>query len=138
MLVVQVMPGLYIKSGHIANNEVPANWARLCIREDSPPCHQGDLLHINLPDDVPWSSNVVSQIVNFIESHLSEGISVLVECVAGVSRSPCAVLAYMMHLDSIPVDLALKGLQMIYPPADPSGQILDSLKDHFQVEDQGI
>jgi predicted protein tyrosine phosphatase len=81
---------------------------------------------------------VVSQIVNFIESHLSEGTSVLVECVAGVSRSPCAVLAYMMHLDSIPVDLALKELQMTYPPADPSGQILDSLKDHFQVECKGI
>ena len=138
MLVVQVLPGLYIKSGHIADNEVPANWARLCIRENSRPCHQGDLLHINLPDDVPWSLNVVYQIVNFIDSHLSEGIPVLVECVAGVSRSPCAVLAYMMYIDSIPVDLALNRLQLTYPPADPSGQILDSLKNYFQVEGKAI
>ena len=133
MPIAEVLPGLYIKSGHISDNEIPPNWARLSIREEGPPSHPGDLLHINLPDDVPWPPDVVSGIVDFIDSHLREGVSVLVECVAGVSRSPSAVLAYIMHRDSLAIEQALERLRSTYSPADPSARILDSLEEYFRV-----
>ena len=137
MPVAEVLPGLYIKSGHISDNEVPPHWARLSIREEAPPQHVGDQLHINLADDVPWSPEVVSQIVSFIESHLKDGVPVLVECVSGVSRSPSAVLAYIIHRDGLAVEEALERLRGGYPPADPSARILDSLKRYHQASTGG-
>ena len=55
----------------------------------------------------------------------------MVECEAAVSRSPSAVVAYLMHRDALSVDAALAKLRETYPPADPSARILDSLAAYF-------
>ena len=128
---VEILPGFYIKTALTSDREIPSHWARLCIREGSTPEHPPDLLHLKMADDVSWSPETISQILEFIDSRLKRGVPVLVECVAGVSRSPSAILAYMVHRDGLTVDEALERLRSIYPPADPSARILDSLKGYF-------
>ena len=131
MTAVEVLPGLHIKTALTPDREIPPHWARLTIRQGQTPQHPEDVLHINLPDDAPWPAEVVQQIVAFIDSRLARGVPVLVECVAGVSRSPSAVVAYLAHRDGLKVDQALEELRSVYPPADPSARILDSLDAYF-------
>ena len=128
MPVVEVLPCLYIKTALTPDSEIPADWSRLCLREGVAPRHPSDVLHLALADDAPWSPEVVSAILEFIDSRLRMGGHVLVECVAGVSRSPSAVVAYIAKRDSVSVEEALDTLRAVYPPADPSARILDSLK----------
>ncbi len=131
MPFLEVLPGLHIKTAHTSDREIPAHWGRLTIRQGQTPQHPRDVLHIDLPDDAWWTPETVSSIVAFIESRLERDVPVLVECEAAVSRSPSAIVAYLMHRDGLSVDTALEKLRESYPPADPSARILDSLEAYF-------
>lgn len=50
-------------------------------------------------DDCPSEniSQYFSECIQFIEENLSEGRNVLVHCVAGISRSPAIVIAYVIN-----------------------------------------
>ena len=134
MPFAEVQPGLHIRTAHTSDREIPSHWGRLTIRQGHTPKHPDDVLHINLPDDTPWSQSTVRDIVTFIDTRISQGVPVLVECEAAVSRSPSAIVAYLMHRDSLNVEDALQKLRQTYPPADPSARILDSLTAYFQGE----
>ena len=125
MPFAEVQPKLHIKTAHTSDREIPPHWGRLTIRQGQTPQH---------PDDTPWSEQTVRDIVTFIDTHLKEGIPVLVECEAAVSRSPSAVVAYLMHRDALSVDAALEKLRQTYLPADPSARILDSLVAYFRKQ----
>ena len=127
----EVLPGLHIKTAHTSDREIPTHWGRLAIRQGQTPQHPADVLHISLPDDAPWPPETVRQIVSFIDSRLAQQVPVLVECEAAVSRSPSAIVAYLMHRDGLDVEAALEKLRETYPPADPSARILDSLSAYF-------
>lgn len=131
MPFAEVLPGLHIKTAHTSDREIPAHWGRLTIRQGHAPQHPVDVLHIDLPDDAPWPPETVIQIVSFIDTRMAQGIPVLVECEAAVSRSPSAVVAYLMHRDGLGAEEALGKLRQTYPPADPSARILDSLSAYF-------
>ena len=131
MPIAEVLPGLHIKTAHTSDREIPAHWGRLTIRQGQTPQHPADVLHIDLPDDAQWPPETVAQIVGFIDSRLARQVPVLVECEAAVSRSPSAVVAYLMHRDGLKADQALQKLRETYPPADPSARILDSLSAYF-------
>ena len=133
MNVVEIVEGLYIKSGYTPDHKIPQEWARLDIREGGPPNHP-DFLHIEISDDTRWSHEVITRIVDYIRSRLAQGKSVVVGCISGVSRSPAAVLAYLMAEGRLPVVEALEQLRQAYPPADPSAVILDSLEEYFQAK----
>lgn len=53
-----------------------------------------------------------------------------------MSRSPSAVVAYLAHRDGLEVQQALEQLRRVYPPADPSARILDSLDAYFSQHAQ--
>ena len=131
MPIAEVLPGLHIKTAHTSDREIPAHWGRLTIRQGQTPQYPADVLHIDLPDDAQWPPETVAQIVGFIDSRLARQVPVLVECEAAVSRSPSAVVAYLMHRDGLNVEQALQKLRETYPPADPSARILDSLSAYF-------
>ena len=131
MPFAEVLPGLHINTGHTSDREIPAHWGRLTIRQGQTPQHPPDVLHINLPDDTPWSPGIVRRIVAYIETRQSHGVPVLIECEAAVSRSPSAIVAYLMHRDGLSVEEAIETLRQTYPPADPSARILDSLTAYF-------
>ena len=131
MPLVEVLPGLHIKTARTDDRDIPAHWARLTIRQGDTPRHPADVLHLSLPDDAPWPPEMVRRIIDFIESRLAQQTPVLVECVAAVSRSPSAIVAYLAHRDGLEVSQALERLRQVYPPADPSARILDSLEAYF-------
>ena len=132
MPFAEVQPKLHIKTALTSDREIPSHWGRLTIRQGQTPQHPDDVLHIDLPDDTPWSEETVRNIVRFIDTRLAQGVPVLVECEAAVSRSPSAVVAYLMYSDALSVDAALEKLRQTYPPADPSARILDSLASYFR------
>ena len=132
MPAVEVYPGIHIKTAFTSDREIPDHWARLCLREGATPRHPVDVLHLPIPDDHPWPEEFIRQVLEFIDSRRRRDVPVLVECVAGVSRSPSAVVAYLAYREGLSVDAALERLCSVYPPAQPSARILDSLKEYFR------
>ncbi|MBI2872590.1 MAG: dual specificity protein phosphatase family protein [Chloroflexi bacterium] len=135
--LAEVLPGLYIRMGHPDGTAVPSNWARLEVRDGPIPDGPPDTLHLPVPDDAIWSDGYIEQVVEFIRSRLRRGQPVVVGCVAGVSRSPSAALAYMVDEYGLSVEEGLERLREAYPRANPSPVILDSLREYFAARRDG-
>ncbi|DBA89125.1 hypothetical protein WJX77_003176 [Trebouxia sp. C0004] len=68
------------------------------------------------------------QAVKFISSAIGSNGKVLVHCQAGVSRSACVVLAYLMTTERTSMESALASVRHVYPYASPNEGFLQQLQ----------
>uniref|UniRef100_A0A061QZR4 protein-tyrosine-phosphatase n=1 Tax=Tetraselmis sp. GSL018 TaxID=582737 RepID=A0A061QZR4_9CHLO len=84
--------------------------------------YQLELKHIDL-EDRPGANLLqhMDEAVQFIEDSLKEGKKVLVHCMAGISRSATIVAAFIMRLEGVPPEEAVKqvkkGRECVQPNA---------------------
>src|SRR5689334_22240833 len=74
--------------------------------------------------------DVLQRGVSFIQEHVSEDKTVLVQCGAGISRSSTFVLAYLLDRGYELPD-AWKLLKEQHPPANPHPKMWESLIIHY-------
>ena len=72
-----------------------------------------------------------SEMVDFIEESLSKGEPVLVHCGAGQSRSPTAIMAYLMKSKGWNLHQAYVHVLRIRPFIYPNEAFLNQLKEYF-------
>lgn len=63
---------------------------------------------------------ILTSALDFIESNISAGKSVLVHCVKGLSRAPTVACAYIMWKQSVDFHTALSMVKTSFPEADPN------------------
>lgn len=78
-------------------------------------------------DLLPW----IPQALHFIDAAMSSGASVLVHCVAGISRSPALAVAYIMYSLGMDLDHAYRFVKERRPSISPNFNFLGQLQ-HFQ------
>lgn len=78
-------------------------------------------------DLLPW----IPQALHFIDAAMSTGASVLVHCVAGISRSPALAVAYIMYSLGMDLDHAYRFVKERRPSISPNFNFLGQLQ-HFQ------
>ncbi|XP_029293773.1 probable dual specificity protein phosphatase DDB_G0281963 [Cottoperca gobio] len=78
-------------------------------------------------DLLPW----IPQALQFIDAAMSSGASVLVHCVAGISRSPALAVAYIMYSLGMDLDHAYRFVKERRPSISPNFNFLGQLQ-HFQ------
>lgn len=84
--------------------------------------HDGfEYLSLKMPDspriDITY---ILSLALDFIERNISEGRSVMVHCVKGLSRAPTIACAYVMWKQSLNFTEAIGVIKSSYPEADPN------------------
>jgi len=116
---IKIVNNLYLgdfKSAIYSNLSKNDISAVVCLTSD---CHdyQGDiiLLHIddiseNLDED-SFTIDKLIKAVEFINDHINRGDNVLVHCKAGSSRSPTAIIAYIMQSNKLNVNDSLYFVQ---------------------------
>lgn len=70
----------------------------------------------------------VADAFEFIEEHLSVGRSVLVHCMAGISRSSAVILYYLMRKNRWCYETALSTLSQVHPDARPNKGYVNQLR----------
>lgn len=70
--------------------------------------------------------------VEFIQRAISEGGSVLVHCLAGVSRSASVVAAYLMKVEEMALNEALKHIRQKRPLVSPNPGFMRQLEEYGQ------
>lgn len=78
-------------------------------------------------DLLPW----IPKALHFIDAAMSSGASVLVHCVAGISRSPALAVAYIMYSLGMDLDHAYRFVKERRPSISPNFNFLGQLQ-HFQ------
>eukprot|EP00762_Andalucia_godoyi_P001847 ANDGO_06099.mRNA.1 Dual specificity protein phosphatase Mpk3 len=82
---------------------------------------QIQIMSLDIDDKV--SSNILHllpQVVRFIEEGLNSGKSVLVHCIAGISRSVSCILAYWIWKERISLQAAIQRVRIVRPQAQPN------------------
>jgi len=78
----------------------------------------------------------------FIDSAISNGGTVLVHCVAGASRSPSVVAAYLMETEQLSPQEAMSRIRKIRPMARPQEYFVDQLNVYeacgYRPTDQAV
>ena len=99
--------------------------------EEIPNYHAARLnyLALNLRDPDPTFFRHVERTCVFIDSARQNGRAVLVHCLAGISRSPSVILAYLCYLGS-PLEEAARHLGRIVW-TDPDTMFLMQIAEHF-------
>mmetsp|Transcript_1640 Transcript_1640/g.3529 ORF Transcript_1640/g.3529 Transcript_1640/m.3529 type:complete len:186 (+) Transcript_1640:3278-3835(+) len=70
--------------------------------------------------------------VEFIQKAIADGGSVLVHCLAGVSRSATIVTAYLMKVEGMDLNQALKHIRQKRPLANPNPGFINQLRDYSE------
>ena len=98
--VAEVVPGLFI-GGATAARHLPDGVQRVVNATQHEPCHHADVgvkyLHLSIEDTEGAAiSEHFAESNAFIASGLEAGESVLVHCIAGISRSAALIIAYLV------------------------------------------
>jgi predicted protein tyrosine phosphatase len=122
----QAIPGLYISSAAAARNK--ETLSRLGIThiliaaKGLYPAHLGEYNYMLL-EVQDWAGEDLlyyfEEAIKFIDEGRKEG-NVLVHCMAGVSRSASIVIAYIMHAEKVPFQVAFDKLKKARPIVHPN------------------
>ena len=88
-------------------------------------------VHIAVADATPMSVGKFDAIIDAIAGNIRWG-RLLVNCGAGVSRTPIMVAAWMHVVGYKNIDAALVEIRMLRPIINPSPILLKSVKEHLR------
>lgn len=92
----------------------------------------GKYQHLRIQEHDGDDTNLLayfSKAVQFIDAAHSKGGSVLVHCVAGVSRSPTIIAAYLIHHYWMSTDEALAHIRTVRPFIEPKRAFVAQLRE---------
>lgn len=131
--MTRVFERLYLGSADDAEQLASANPLRITtvvnVGSRKTQAKRDGLLYIHIPlvDEKPVPPAVLKRVLSAIADNICKG-KVLVHCVAGASRSPAMVAAYMHHIGYKSFDAAVYELQELRSAVDPSRIIRDSVR----------
>ncbi|KAH7318990.1 protein-tyrosine phosphatase-like protein [Rhexocercosporidium sp. MPI-PUGE-AT-0058] len=130
-MIFEVMPNLYL-SRYPTISLLPDDITYILNMCKDP--HDDDcgrtILHIPL-DDIDNITPHVSKILNFIETSIGSGGSILVHCALGLNRSVAAILAYLCHVQNVDSSTALTFLRTKKADVKPSALFLKQIDQYF-------
>lgn len=94
------------------------------------PNHTTNVLWIPIYDNELGIGPYLSEGIEFIDKNRKNG-NVLVHCMAGVSRSPSMVIAYLMSLPQHSFESAMKLVKSKRPCISPYDGFLTEIKQYF-------
>ena len=94
----------------------------------------GEQIDVRLIDDVGPDANpnldfVLTDTVRLIDQLRNEGRTVLVHCVAAVSRTPTVAALYGAHMQGISGEAALREVTSVLPDAYPTATSAEPCRD---------
>lgn len=95
------------------------------------PEHVADFEHMQINVDDIEDENIIKffpQILEFIDRAVQQGTSILVHCMAGVSRSSTAVCAYLMHVRVWTAEQALEYVRERRSVVRPNTSFMEQLQ----------
>ena len=141
--IQQVIPGLYIGGAAPARNKEYLKRHQIThvvqATEDSSVPHPYDFeyLKIEIPDYEDANIQLHFKKSNeFIEAAINNGKSVLVHCMAGISRSASLVLAFLVEKRSLTLNSAYQLLKTSRPHVFPNSGFRKQLRD-FETKVKG-
>lgn len=104
---------------------------------DADVCIPGVAVHrVRNRDGDPWSAEQVEGIVVFVHEQLRRG-KVLVACAAGMSRSACVVIGYLVRTGWDP-SAACEHVRRVRPQIAPVVRMLDSVLEAVEARGPGL
>jgi protein-tyrosine phosphatase len=91
------------------------------------------LLDMPIPDGEYLDGDKIDTVTAFIHEQIEGGASVLVHCLAGVSRSVTLAMAYLIAYKSMSLAEAFGVVREGRPAAYPHELLLVSLIDHYKL-----
>jgi atypical dual specificity phosphatase len=92
----------------------------------------GNVSYVRIPiaDACPISARQFEAVMAAVSAHIRTG-AVLLNCAAGMSRSPIFVAAWMHRCGYLHLEAALQEIADLRPIIDPSPGLLKSVKEHL-------
>ncbi len=84
-------------------------------------------LHVKLDDCVPAEESDLLEAFDFLDRQLAADRTVLVHCLAGVSRSVSVVCGYLAFRTGEPIHQILARVRILRPQANPDPDLFDSV-----------
>jgi protein-tyrosine phosphatase len=134
--MTQVWERLFIGSLQDAEELATANpWdittvITLCSEDVWPRAHDIKYLHYAISDQRPISQSMFVIIIEGIGGNIRRG-KVLINCGAGMSRSPIIVAAWMQVVGYKFIEECLSEIARLRPIVDPSPVLLASVKEQI-------
>lgn len=89
-------------------------------------------LHIDIEDDEEADINrYFTRTSRFIHNAILNGGIVLVHCMAGISRSPTIVIAYLVQKRKLSLNQAMLTVKSMRPQIDPNEGFIEQLRERF-------
>ncbi|KAF0303697.1 Dual specificity protein phosphatase 22 [Amphibalanus amphitrite] len=129
----QVLPGLYIGSYRDSKDiqQLSANHIThiIAIHDTAKKWYKDKQYLLISAADTPQQNLVpyIPRCNDFIHSARSTGGSVLIHCIAGMSRSVAVALAYVISVTSLDCQMALQAMRAARPIANPNEGFLKQL-----------
>jgi len=102
----------------------------LCAEEVVPKCRNVKYVRIPIDDARPVTRPQFEAVMSAIAEHIRGG-KVLLNCGAGMSRSPIFAAAWMHRVGYLHIESALLEIAELRPVIDPSPVLLKSVKEHL-------
>ncbi|QTO38159.1 ADP-ribosylglycohydrolase family protein [Tessaracoccus sp. MC1865] len=81
-------------------------------------------------EDNPHLEHVLTEAARMVATLRAEGLTVLIHCVSGQSRTPTVASLYAAEALGVPAAEALRALQEIHPNAQPNPTFLEIIRRH--------
>lgn len=107
--------------------------AVLNVAGEVPVRHGLPCLHLEIADQEPVPHHLLDRAIAFLASHTAARRKVLVHCLAGISRSPSVVAAFLALETDVPPGEALARVQEIRWVADPHPTLWDSVAGYVEA-----
>ncbi|XP_040565610.1 dual specificity protein phosphatase 21 [Lepeophtheirus salmonis] len=87
-----------------------------------------DVIRVPLVDSsIQDAYKYFEDVSNLIKKHSEDSKKTLIHCAAGVSRSACLAVAYLMRHHNMPLEEALTKLKMVRPAVKPNNGFVHQL-----------
>ncbi|TFK72448.1 phosphatases II [Pluteus cervinus] len=135
----EIIPGLWLgnwrSSRDVETLKLKNVMSILSMVRGELPVQEG-FIRCQIPvDDDPWEDILthLPAAVKFIEDQLDKGRGVLVHCMGGISRSPTAVAAYLMHSQDMNVEESLNFIRSKRIHIDPNDGFREQLNVYYNA-----
>jgi len=132
---VQILPNLYIGNLRAAKNKeylkkigVTHILVASAVEPEFPKQFSYKCINVDDSDDADLAAHL-NGCLEYIDSAISSGGTVLIHCLVGISRSPSIAIAYLMFKDKLSYEEAAEMVKKKHPLMEPNVGFVRQLKD---------